>query len=241
MTVSDEIQINKQDLLLLLEKRGSIEGVKSRTQLAADLLGLISVIAVCCQFYGNLLWFSVFLMIATIWAALTSISWIYSYKNRYSTEQLYRELLGIAVSEHHFNLMVIRDKSGRLLTRWDKRWDMWLLPYIKSISADVGSESDREERKRIEDHVSSMLELSEKTVDCHLALTKTERKQSKSDNIEKVYYHRYFVINSDDFPQTEEFEINGSKYKWWRIEDLELDPKTIESNAEIVAAIKNEL
>ena len=86
-----------------------------------------------------------------------------------------------------------------------------------------------------------MLELSEKTVDCHLALTKTERKQSKSDNIEKVYYHRYFVINSDDFPQTEEFEINGSKYKWWRIEDLELDPKTIESNAEIVAAIKNEL
>ena len=63
----------------------------------------------------------------------------------------------------------------------------------------------------------------------------------KSDNIEKVYYHRYFVINSDDFPQTEEFEINGSKYKWWRIEDLELDPKTIESNAEIVAAIKNEL
>ena len=53
MTVSDEIQINKQDLLLLLEKRGSIEGVKSRTQLAADLLGLISVIAVCCQFYGN--------------------------------------------------------------------------------------------------------------------------------------------------------------------------------------------
>lgn len=85
--MSDEIQINKQDLLLLLEKRGSIEGVKSRTQLAADLLGLISVIAVCCQFYGNLLWFSVFLMIATIWAALTSISWIYSYKNRYSTEQ----------------------------------------------------------------------------------------------------------------------------------------------------------
>jgi hypothetical protein len=49
------------------------------------------------------------------------------------------------------------------------------------------------------------------------------------------------LLNSDDFPQTEEFEINGSKYKWWRIEDLELDPKTIESNAEIVAAIKNEL
>ena len=117
--MSDVVQINKHDLLLLLEKRRcNIVSLKSWTQLVADLLGLISVIAVCCQFYGNLLWFSVFLMIATIWAALTSISWIYSYNNRYSTEQLYRELLGIAVSEHHFNLMVIRDKSGRLLTRW---------------------------------------------------------------------------------------------------------------------------
>ena len=77
--------------------------------------------------------------------------------------------------------------------------------------------------------------------ECSLRLRQYTRKYSVSDKVNKVYYHRFFRIMTDKLPDTEEFEINGNKCRWWNISDLEVDPKTQKNNAEIIAAVKNEV
>ena len=143
--------------------------------------------------------------------------------------------------EHMFNLLIVQNREKKVLTIWDQRWEMWLFPYKKAISAEEGSEADLVETKAVRDYFSDLTLAGRAQTECVLKYQEYTSKYSVSDKVHKVYYHRFFQINSDTLPETEEFEISGNRFRWWNIGDLEVDPKTRENNAEIVATVKNRI
>ena len=87
-----------------------------------------------------------------------------------------------------------------------------------------------------------LFNIPEDRINTSLRLTDYTRKYSVSDKIDKVYFHRYFKVTADDLnTDNDEFEINGTKYRWWSISDLEIDPKSVQYNSEIIATVKNEV
>ena len=90
-------------------------------------------------------------------------------------------------------------------------------------------------------YLSELLHTSEQSIDCEMALRKTIEKYSVSDKVNKTYDHRFFKVTGEKLPKDDDFEIAGIKFRWWNISDLEVEPKTVENNSEIVAAVKNEV
>ena len=245
--MNDCVQIDKKDLRLLLErKRDSIVHSPSLKQIVADLIALLSIGYSCVQWFdaGNVmhgLLFALVVLAGVFWFFVTASAIISGMKNKYSHEQLFDDIKGISRNEHPFNLMVIQHPQNRkILTVYDRRWDMWLLPYKKASSSEEGSRSDKRETDLVQEYLQVTFGIPEDS-ECSLRLRQYTHKYSVSDKVDKVYYHRFFRIMTDKLPDTEEFEINGNKCRWWNISDLEVDPKTQKNNAEIIAAVKNEV
>lgn len=241
--MSDEIHINKQDLKLLLEKRRDSIVKIHKQQIITNLLGVITVVSACLQFADNQKYFILFLIFGTLWIILTILNLLHNYNNKYSHEKLLNDIEGLGINEHQFNIMVIQNKSnGKVLTTKDKRCDMWLFPYKKSVSGKLGTKADQEENLSIKEYLSVLFNIPEDRINTSLRLTDYTRKYSVSDKIDKVYFHRYFKVTADDLnTDNDEFEINGTKYRWWSISDLEIDPKSVQYNSEIIATVKNEV
>ena len=245
--MNDCVQIDKNDLRLLLErKRDSIVHSCSWQQLVADFIALLSISSSCVQWFdtGNAIYglLSVLVVFAgAFWLLVTVSSIIRGMKNNYSHAQLFKDIEGISLNEHPFNLMVIQHPQNRkILTVYDQHWDMWMLPYKKALSSEEGTRADNKETNLVQEYLQVTFNLPEDS-ECSLKLSQYTRKYSVSDKVDKVYYHRFFRIMTDKLPDTEEFEINGNKCRWWNISDLEVDPKTQKNNAEIIAAVKNEV
>lgn len=139
--------------------------------------------------------------------------------------------------------MIIQNKdNNKILTTYDKRWDMWLFPYKKGTSSGEGTKSDNDELQVTVKYLSETFHIDEIRVHCNLSLTQCTRKHSESDKLFKVYYHRFFKVSVEGLPtDKDEFEIDGIRYRWWSMQDLEIDPKTRLNNSEIVATVKNEV
>lgn len=186
-------------------------------------------------------WGILFAVAGSLWFFMTVSAMISGMKNNYSHAQLFKDIEGISLNEHPFNLMVIQHPQNRkILTVYDQRWDMWMLPYKKALSSEEGTRADNKETNLVQEYLQVTFNLPEDS-ECSLKLRQYTRKYSVSDKVNKVYYHRFFRIMTDKLPDTEEFEINGNKCRWWNISDLEADPKTQKNNAEIIAAVKNEV
>ena len=240
------IRIDKGDLKLLLEKRrDSIVHSASGKVIAADILALLSLCTASFQLFvaDSIIFGALMVFAGSIWIAITLSNYIYRKKNALSHEQLFKEIEGIGNNEHPFNLMIIQNKTtNKILTVYDKRWDMWLLPYEKASSSEGGSNADKTETALVREYLNAVLGINnEDAAQCKLSFSEHTRKYSVSDNVFKVYYHRFFKVATSCLPETEEFEICGTRYRWWYFADLEIDPKTQQNNSEIIATVKREV
>ena len=245
--MNDCVQIDKKDLQLLLErKRDSIVHSLSLKQIAADVIALLSIGSSCVQWFntGNSMYGILFAMVVaagSFWFFVTVSAIFSGWKNKYSHEQLFADIEGISRNEHPFSLMIIQHpKNRKILTVYDRRWDMWLLPYKKAASSEEGTRADNREKDLVQEYLQATFNIPNDS-ECSLKLRQYTRKYSVSDKVDKIYYHRFFRIMTDKLPDTEEFEINGNKCSWWTMSDLEVDPKTQKNNAEIIATVKNEV
>ena len=143
---------------------------------------------------------------------------------------------------HPFDLMIIQnsDKS-RVLTIFDNRWGMFLFPYRKMTVIDQGPEADQKELSYVTGCLAELLRTPIDSIHAEMSLRAFTEKYSVSDKVRKLYDHRFFKVSVDNLNEEEQFELAGTKFKWWRISDLEADPDTIAHNSEIVAMVKNEV
>lgn len=237
--------IDNSRLKLLLEQKRNSIGISG---LYRDILTfVISMISLGLAFYSTPITFGIvyiaIIVLSTSAVLLTILSFIKDYKNRYSHNELYKDISALDKLAHPFNIIVIQNKAkNKVLTTYDKRWNMWLFLYKKASSNNQGASFYNKELSFIKEHLASLFNISIDSISGSYALQEFTEKYSVSDKCDKTYDHRFYKISIDNLPEDNDtFEIDGTKYKWWNINDLEIDAKTVENNSEIVAKIKNEV
>lgn len=141
--------------------------------------------------------------------------------------QLAKEALSNA--SHEFSLLAIVDTNGRYLQVFDDRWESWLFPYARST----------DNNKADMDNYASKL-LDEEVVTEYVTGSK-HCKYSVSDNVYKIYNHKLYKLSLNDIPENmneQTFEVNGIKYRWMSIQEMEKDERIMEVNEEVVAFVK---
>lgn len=130
---------------------------------------------------------------------------------------------------HEFSLLAIVNPSGQYLQKWDDRWETWLFPYVKSTDNN---------QENVDVYVSKLLC---KDVSVKYITYAKHCKYSVSDNVYKIYNHKLYKLLLNIIPEnmTEQtFVIDGNKYKWMSIEEIENDARIMEVNDEVVAFVK---
>ena len=131
---------------------------------------------------------------------------------------------------HEFSLLAVVNSNGEYLQKWDNRWETWLFPYVRSTD---NNKTD------VDSYASELLDeiVESKYVDCA-----KHCKYSVSDNVYKIYNHKLYKLLLENIPENmreQTFEIDGIKYKWMSIEEIEHDEKIMEVNEEVVAFVKS--
>lgn len=130
---------------------------------------------------------------------------------------------------HEFTLLAIINSSGQYLQKFDNRWESWLFPYIRSTN---NNKAD------IDDYASELL--AKEVVTEYVTCAK-HCKYSVSDEVYKIYNHKLYKLLIDTIPENmreQTFELDGNKYRWMTIQEMENDERIMEVNEEVVAFVK---
>ena len=141
--------------------------------------------------------------------------------------QLTKEILTNTL--HAFSLLAIKNTSGQYLQKYDDRWESWLFPYIRS---------PEDNKDNVDRCVSRLLgvEVETKYVTCA-----KHCKYSVSDEVYKIYNHKLYKCLLESIPKNmvnETFEIDGNKYRWMSVQEMESDERIMEINDDVVAFVK---
>ena len=129
---------------------------------------------------------------------------------------------------HEFSIIAIRDSDNRYLQRYDENWNGWLFPYIRSTDNNL---PDVCKYVRSEIEIDADAEYVKMAIHC---------KYSENDKVYKRYKHKLYKIELKDVPEVlsgEEALINGIRFKWMSIEDMEKDEKIMSYNDDVVAFV----
>ena len=115
------------------------------------------------------------------------------------------------------------------MQKYDDRWESWLFPYIRSTE---------DNKDNVDRCVSRLLgvEVETKYVTCA-----KHCKYSVSDEVYKIYNHKLYKCLLESIPKNmvnETFEIDGNKYRWMSVQEMESDERIMEINDDVVAFVK---
>lgn len=152
----------------------------------------------------------------------------------------YKNIEKMDIIESHHSIAVIKDTynkfSNRYLVYDDLRWNCLLFLNYKKVS-------DRKEEveKSIKEHISRDLKINIADMEVKEVTSEIQRKRSEPDKVEKNYFHTYYSAEIKEFPEklkADSFEIDGRKYYWMTINELEQDKEVIEKNSDVLGVVK---
>lgn len=134
-------------------------------------------------------------------------------------------------TQHDFSLLAIKNSKNRFLQVYDERWGCWLFPYLRSTD---------DNKENVDKKASELLGTDVNT--SYVSVTK-HCKYSASDEVYKIYNHKLYSIMIDDSQgaASEEFEVDGQRYKWMSFAEMESDAETMKNNEEVIAFVKSKM
>lgn len=130
---------------------------------------------------------------------------------------------------HEFSLLAITNPTGKYLQVYDERWKCWLFPYYRT---------ENPNKENIDKHASDLVKMQ---VTTSYVTSAPHCKYSESDQVYKQYKHILYSLAVNDVPECMKgdiFELDGKKYAWKSIEELEADSNVMDKNDDIVAFVK---
>lgn len=130
---------------------------------------------------------------------------------------------------HEFSLAAITNPEGRYLQVYDERWNCWLFPYFRSVDLN---------KDNVDKSISRLLKMDVTT--CYVTHA-IHCKYSVSDGVYKQYKHilyRLILKDIPDYLEGKSFELEGKRYSWMSIDELENDLNTMEKNEDVIAFVK---
>lgn len=141
--------------------------------------------------------------------------------------QLYAE--HITGTFHEFSLLAITNPENKYLQVYDERWNCYLFPYYKTVD---------ENKTNIDTRASELL--NKEVTTNHVAYT-VHCKYSVSDEVYKQYKHTLYKVDLSNVPENmvdDTFIIEGKRYAWKSIKELEADQNTMDKNDDVIAFVK---
>ena len=164
-------------------------------------------------------------LLGAVYAAMFVFS---IYGANYSVETLFNEIVSCS-DNHHFSLVVIKNKTNCYLLKWDKRWRTYLFPYERTKENDSEAIVDF-----VEKSIGFTVQKIVKTIETDVT------KYSVSANMTKKYHHSFYLIDVSRCANFEKkaFRINGAKYRWFSIDELKADKNIMDKNSETVKFVE---
>ncbi len=183
---------------------------------------------------------AVILLIAallTTWGVLMEIN---NRSSKFDNNVLFEELKANNEIEHPFSIVAIkdtfRDYPNKYLLYYDNRWNCWFFMNFKTknnLDADVAS---------IKKGVSAKLKIDASDISISFVGEEMHHKYSVSNDEDRWYHHSLYsceLANFRDELEEDDFSIDGVKYKWMSIADMEKDPSIKKHNMDVVKFVKN--
>lgn len=231
----NEIQLNKKELELLLESKK--EYIGNKVLFDGILSGASFVLSALLGSYGETFGDGgiyakiVFVAVGFFFSVKAICDTIKSVKNKYSYEDLMKDIGKLNKIEHSHYIIAIKntfDKfPNKYLLYYDSRWDCKLfLNY--SENADI-----------IE-CLSNDLKIGSDNINIEYKAEETHNKFSESHKEYRLYHHT--LLNAEiDIPkeyQKDTFTVDGKTYYWLSIADMEKDKRIQQVNSDVVNFVK---
>ena len=144
------------------------------------------------------------------------------------------------MKEHPHSIVLIKDtfhsNDNRFLLYYDARWNCRLFLNYATITSDY--ELDMENIVR---HLQMELKVSKNNLDGAFAFEKVHEKYSVSAKENRCYRHRFYqflIKQFDEKIEQDSFEIDGKKFYWMSIAEMEQDKRIMEVNSDSVSMVK---
>lgn len=235
--------IDRNELQLLLEKRrseigwGGLSGVDS---LFAGATFLITTLPTKYESVWNIPGGAVKAFLILLGAAYTVFGLVVLFLrffHNYDHEKLFREIEGMDKVKYAYTIVAIKDTfhahANRFLLYYDTQWDCRFFPSYKTAEENESS---------IRERLSHELKLDPESIVLEPITEVTQKKFAPHAKVERVYSHTLYLASIQDFPENlkqDEFEIDGKKYCWMSIPQMEQDHKIQERNMEVVGLVKS--
>lgn len=235
--------IDDAQLELLLNKKKEKIGYPAYDWIDAFLSGITFIITTVFASFENYKYISEnsIKLLCVLFGSIFIIRGIYmfikSIKHKYNHENLLADIKGIDKTAHRFSIIAVRDTFNdypkKFLLYYDERWQCDFFFSFKTVDGDnVG---------KITENLSNELQIETCNIKLDYKDEMIHSKYSVSDKMNKIYEHKlYFanISNFNDLIKNEQFEINGKKFKWMTIEQMEQDKTIQEKNTDIVEFVK---
>lgn len=127
------------------------------------------------------------------------------------------------------------DKPNKFLVYYDSRWKCKLFLNYKTY------ETYEDNLKNIVNNIGMDLKVEEEDIHCAFVFDRVHTKYSVSAGRDKCYLHTFYKCIIDKFAQKlkeDTFVIDGKKFYWMSISEMESDKRIMEVNSDIVKMVK---
>jgi len=141
--------------------------------------------------------------------------------------------------QHNHSLIAIRDtfeKENRFLVYYDERWDCKLFLNYKTV--------DQNNEDVIIDRISADLDVDKRKVSCNYVTSRVQEKYSVSHQENRIYNHRLYEVTLSKYSEKmkkDSFVVNGKRYYWMSVTEMEKDENIMGKNREVVDFVKEKI
>ena len=235
--------IDNRDLELLLEKKKKFIGNKVTVDtMIAGISFLLSVFtATYSDWFGipGIVFKTVFCFIGILYCAKIVKDIVEMYRDKYNHEMLMNDIRELNLIQHNHSLIAIRDtfeKENRFLVYYDERWDCKLFLNYKTV--------DQNNEDVIIDRISADLDVDKRKVSCNYVTSRVQEKYSVSHQENRIYNHRLYDVTLSKYSEKmkkDSFVVNGKRYYWMSVTEMEKDENIMEKNREVVDFVKEKI
>lgn len=235
-----KILVDEEKLNLLLDSKKQFIG--NKVTLDSVLSSVSFLISVIFANYENVLFisgqiFKMFFVALGLFFTYRTIKDVYdSKKNNYNFEDLLKDINKLNEIKHNHSIVVIKDTYNQFPNRYlvydDTKWNCLLFPNYKDNENNI---------EFLTSHLSNEFQIEKEKISLKYIDQHISYKLSEKDKEYKVYNHKFYIAEVSEFPaymQKDEFEVDGRKYYWKSLNELEQDENVVKKNNDILSHIK---
>lgn len=162
-----------------------------------------------------------------------------STKDKYGIKQLQEEIIQLNCIHHRFSLVAIKDTfdeyPNKFLLYYDRDWRCNFFPNYHTTDNNV---------EDIINKLSNELKIPKDNIKLEYKTMRIQEKFSERHKEKRVYEHILFNAKISDFPENlkdDKFEIDGKRYCWMSIAEMENDFEIKQRNMDVVSLVKENI